>query len=298
MYYICLMTQGLPADVPPPLELVGYHYTVSLDTLRGTLKWLVASTGAVIAALVAGTQLVDYSGRALWGVVVAALAVAVALILTLLFLVRTASILATFRPTATDLANAEHRAGAADPSKLLAGEVEDRSVNWILSRQTYLLGPFETVGSLLQAWNRSVNELAEHPDDGFRRQSASVLRERINVVEEAAQYRDAKYAFQDLLSTTRKWSWVFAAAVLAFALSNLAETAPPRSPANPVTKPTAVRIIFPQTDASVSPACRDRSGFAVGGTFDRPRVVVSPSPGCPARTAVGDDQGVLVIPSP
>ena len=247
MYYICLMPDPVVAMNKASAQ-VGGHYSPALDTLRSTVKWLVASAGAVAAAIIAGAQLVDYSTRNLWGAGVAALAVVTALSITFVLLLRAAKILTIPRPTATDLANAEMRADALNEQRRTTGQISDTNVMWLLERQTYLLEPYVTVSDLLSAYGRATKEAHNKPDDDSAQQLLADLRQQMGTVEEAAHYRDMLNAYNTLLNQFRKGSILFIAAVVAFSISGLLRTATPDKPSNPITEPIPVRVLV--TDAA------------------------------------------------
>ncbi|HTX97324.1 MAG TPA: hypothetical protein VME67_22260 [Mycobacterium sp.] len=260
------------------------------------MKWLVASAGAVVAAIIAGAQLVDYSGRKAAGVALAAIAVAVALSLALILLVRAAKILTIARPTATDLANAEFRAGALDENRRASGQIQDAGVNWILARASYLLAPYATVNALLTAYRNARTQSSANPDDESVQRKLSELQQQIDTVEEAAHYRDMSSAYKQLLRHFRVGATIFVLAVILFSVAGLFRKEPTNRPLNPVTKPFPVRIITNPQPNHPAPACHDREGVAVGGTLTRPTVVASPTSECPAGTMVGGENGVIVIP--
>jgi hypothetical protein len=256
------------------------------------VKWLVASAGAVVAAIIAGAQLVDYSGRNVWGVSLAALSVVTALSITMVLLVRAAKILTVPRPTATDLSNAEMRAGALDKERSLTGQIKDTNVEWILARKTYLLGAYATVTELLSAYGRATTDVQNEPADETCQRLASSLRQQIGTIEEAAHYRDMSRAYDALLNGFRKGAMLFIVAVLLFSVSGLLRKGTPDQLSNPVTTPIPVRVIVTGTPVP----CLDRVGVAVGGTLTSPTVVMPPAGQCAAATLTPQQSGAVVIP--
>ncbi|MGB2922301.1 MAG: hypothetical protein WBB57_26160 [Mycobacterium sp.] len=279
---------------------VGQHYGAALDTLRSTVKWLVASAGAVAAAIIAGAQLVDYSDRNWAGATFAALAVAVSLALTLTLLARAAKILTVPRPTATDLANAELRAGAVDPAKRASGQITDTDVQWLLARATYLLGPHDTVHTLLAEYDRAISTASANDADARAEQLRKQveLNRRIGLVEEAAHYRDMSSAYNELIGSFKVGATAFIAAVIVFAGSGLLRPGDePQQPANQITKPIPVRVVTTTAHGTdPHPDCLDREGMAIGGTLTSPTVVVNPTPSCAAETIEPSRPGLVVIP--
>lgn len=305
MYYICLMSEPVSARKDASAQ-VGSHYGPALENLQSTVKWLVAAAGAVVAAIIAGAQLVNYSDRDLWGAGLAALAVVVALSLTIVLLVRTAKILTVPRPTVIDLANAEIPAGALDKDRRETGQISDPDVLWLIARKPYLLGTYETVTDLLKAYDADARKVhnnasdagAGDASDSEARQLRSDLRQRINTVEEAAHYRDMSNAYKSLLRQFRSGAAWFIVAVVVFSVSGLLRKEAPEKPLNPVTKPIPVRVFITDTAGPTPPQCRDRAGVAVGGTLTSATVVMPPAAGCAAATLAPQQSGAVVIPDP
>lgn len=298
MYYICLMSQPVAAGNDASAQ-VGSHYGPALENLRSTIKWLVAAAGAVVAAIVVGAQVVNYSDRNRWGAALAAVAVVIALSLTIVLLVRTAEILTVPRRTVIDLANAEIPAGALDKDRREAGQISP-DVLWLIARKTYLLGTYETVTDLLKAYDEAATQVHDHPSAPAARQSFDDLQQRIGTVEEAAHYRDVSNAYRSLLRQFRRGAVAFIAAVVVFSVSGGLRKQAPEKPSNPVTKPIPVRVFI--TDGArptpTPPECRERAGIAVGGTLTSATVVMPPIAGCAAATLPPQQPGAVVIPSP
>jgi hypothetical protein len=299
MYYICLMSDVAPTSSSVSAQL-GSHYGPAIDNLRSTVKWLVASAGAVIAVILTGAQLVDYSRLNIVGAAVAAAAVVVGLGVTVTLLLHCAQILTIPRPTATELANDEFDAGV-DPASLATGSVTPPPrVAWILDRTTYLLGAYPTVRELLLAYGRAGKRFSAAASGSDEARDAQALlldlRERIGTVEEAAHYRDVLNDYTSLMAKFRKWAKLFVGAVIAFSLSGLLRHTDHDKPTNPVTQPYPVRVIAKASTKLVQPACRDRPGVAVGGTFSAPTVVLPPTPDCEAETFTAQEPGYVVVP--
>jgi type IV secretory pathway VirB2 component (pilin) len=294
MYYICLMASPV-APSTDASALVGGHYATALDNLRSTVKWLVASAGAVVAAIIAGAQVVNYSDRNVWGVLLAAIAVIVALFLAILLLIRAAKILATKRRTATDLANDESRARLTPDAQRL-GQIGDPKVEWLLARGPYLLGSYANVTELLSAYEQANTQVQKTPDYPAAVQSLADLRQRIGVVEEAAHYRDVLGEYETLLSQFRKGATLFVIAVILFSVSGFLRK--PEKPTNSITGPVPVRVVITDTARPTpTPApCRDRNGVAIGGTLTSPTVVMPPTDKCAAETLTPQKPAAVVIP--
>jgi hypothetical protein len=296
MYYICLMSEPVVASNDASAQ-VGSHYGPALENLRSTVKWLVAAAGAVVAAIITGAQLVNYSDRNLLGAGLAAAAVVIALSLTIVLLVRTAKILTVPRPTVIDLANAEIPAGALDKDRRESGQISDSDVLWLIARKTYLLGTYETVTDLLKAYDDAATEVDNNASDPAARQLLSDLRQRIGTVEEAAHYRDMSNAYKSLLRKFWRGAAWFILAVVVFSVSGLLRKEAPEKPSNPVTKPIPVRVFITDTARPTPPQCRDRVGVAVGGTLTSATVVMPPAAECAAATLT-PQSGAVVIPDP
>lgn len=193
--------------------LVGGHYGAALDNLRSTVKWLVASAGAVAAAIIAGAQLVDYSNRNWLGASLSAIAVATALSLALYLLLAAARILTIPRKTVTELANAEMR---EPPTAVLTGTFNSPTVEWVLARKDYLLGPYPNVRALLAAYGRiDVAKLDEN------REVWADIERRIARVEEAVHYRDVSKEYDKLLGKFKWGALAFVGAVVLFSIAGL-----------------------------------------------------------------------------
>ncbi|SKO14317.1 Uncharacterised protein [Mycobacteroides abscessus subsp. bolletii] len=287
MYYICQMSgTSAPENPPPPAAFfAGQHYANSLDNLRSTVKWLVGSAGAIAAAIIAGTQLIDYSNRNPAGAALAAVAVATALWLTLAFLIRAAKILTVPRPTAIDLSNAELRANALDARTRLEGKITDSDVQWVLSRASYLLGTYDTVTELLAAAH-------EQESDNTAGAITAEIRQRIDLVEQAAHYRDMSNAYGQLLKHFRSGSAAFIFAIIAFSVSGLLHKAAPTESPNRITTPVAVQVVTVDQNSK----CPNRSGVAIDGTLSTPTVIVAPTGPCPAETIVPPRPDLAIIP--
>jgi hypothetical protein len=201
------------ASEPGTSALVGGHYSAALENLRSTVKWLVASSGAVAAAIIGGAQLVDYSHRNWLGACLSAIAVATALSLALYLLLAAARILTIPRKTVTELANAETR----EPrTAVQTATFKNPSVEWILARKDYLLGPYVNVRALLAAYGKiDVAKISENRD------VVNDIERRIARIEEAIHYRDVSQAYGDLLAKFKWGARVFVGAVVLFSIAGL-----------------------------------------------------------------------------
>ncbi|SPM40548.1 hypothetical protein AU192_16410, partial [Mycobacterium numidiamassiliense] len=280
--------------VDDPPELVGSHFGASIENLRATLRWLIASAGAVVAAIIAGAQLVDYSKRSVLGVVLAASAVILGLALTLILLAQTARVLTVPRPMATDLDRAEFDADAGDINVRLSGEM-NLKVQWIIDRKSYLLGGYDTVHDLLVAWKTADSECQDKSDDQNLAAELKRLERQIDIVEEAAHYRDLSNAYDRLIRRFSKGSIAFIVSVILFAVSGIAGRPPDSKPSNVITQPIPVRV-FISAPSDVPASCQERDGVAIGGDLTKPIVVMPPTPACSAATMSGGKSGIVIVP--
>lgn len=295
MYYICLMTEQSSSDEDRDAPFGG-HYQSALENLRATVKWLVASAGAVVAAIIAGAQLIDYSDRSWLGAGIAAIAVVVALSLAIALVARAAKILTVPRSTIIELANAETREGPSADQQRIAGIFKDPNVEWILARSSYLLGQYKTVSELRDAYDSAVETVQAGVGDGDANRRLGILRSYVTRVEDAAHYRDTADSYNDLMGKFRNGSIAFVAAVIAFSISGLFQASPEPKPHNLITEPVPVRVQYPNDPESIAPSCRDRAGVAIDGTLAQPTVVVPATAGCVAGTVEPGHGGAVVIP--
>ncbi|MDX1883056.1 hypothetical protein [Mycolicibacterium sp. 120270] len=250
-----------------------------------------------MAAILTGAQLVDYSDRNVLGAGLAALSVVAALSVAVTLLSKSANILSIPRPTATEISNAEMRAGAVAPGNRLQGDaVEDPNVRWLLDRSSYLLSPFGTVTELMTAYSAAAREAQADPDNAKLSANAAQLLAKIDVTEEAAQYRDVAHAYSELVSKFRCGAIIFIIALIAFSISGVLRDPDPKTPSNEVTEPANVRVIDTSPDSATS-KCRERDGVAVDGTYSAPTVVLSPTPDCAAETVTPRPE-LVIVPQP
>lgn len=290
------------------------HYRASLDHLRSSLRWLVASAGAIAAALVAGLQLTNLATLPWFPLLIALGAAIFALSITFAFLIATAKVLTQDRLTATELSNREIRAGLITEALRVDPVKDDSVIRWIQERRTYLLGPYTTVTALYSdgligsikaaeqlkqgnkvSWrNRKLNP-ASAEDLSFVETAAQDATKRIELTEDAAQYAATALAYRSLLAKMPWWAIAFCISVIVFA--TIPSLAAPTKVLTPVTKPTPVRVVILDPEqAGLGPGCgAETQGVAVGGTFERPVIALTGTPDCPARVLDRAD-GVVVVP--
>ena len=138
-------------SVPDAQAVGGFRGRV--DTLSSTLKWLMASAGAIAAALIAGLQLTSLASRALPAALLGAIAVAVALVCVGKVLVGAGRVLAAQSPTATEISNDEIAAGLIKPHPGPPTGPDLSSyplLGWIQDQRSSLLGNARTVTEIIQ----------------------------------------------------------------------------------------------------------------------------------------------------
>ncbi|WP_441964603.1 hypothetical protein [Mycolicibacterium houstonense] len=282
------MAENVGADLPPTLLVT--HFDRQIDTLRGTLKWLIASGGAVVAAIVAGAQLTDFSNRSIAGNILAGVPIAVGLILAFALLIATAKILTIARPTFTDIDDAEKEVDGANEQKRALAQINDPLMKWIYDRGSDILGPYPSVEQLFNQFSHLTVAAQATPTEEQKSQLSEVRR-RIDLLESAAHFRTVDLAYTALMTRFRIGCAIFIVAVIAYALSGLAT----KDEIPQVTSPTPVRVITPKADPSDT--CADRIGVAIAGDIDSPTVMLPPAGKCPAQKLDSPDrEGVIVIP--
>jgi hypothetical protein len=294
------------------------HYQASLSDLRASLRWLVASSGAVVAVIVTGLQLRDISAiGGVWRVAASSLAAAAALGIVLGLLVQAARVLTLPRPTATELSNREIEAGAVTSAPRLE-PTRDGLVNSILARRTYLLGEAKTVTELYtneyvasihalrglesgQALNWQGRRL--DPDSAADRSIVSdALRQaekRLAMTEDAAHLFQTEEKYRNLLDKFKLGASCFLLALITFALTASPTKPPDRAlvPAS-VAAPVAVRVVVVDASRSGLPkrcTSDEYRGVAVAGNLATPTVALEPTSDCGARI-VKPNKGLVVVP--
>jgi hypothetical protein len=288
--------------------------STSLDDLRDTVKWLIASAAGVTAALVATFQFKGLGQLAKAGVgrqAAAAAAAFVALTVILLVVVRGAQVLATPRLSLRDLADREFTAGGVKP-KLRLEPLPDRLVQDILEQRSDLLDGNETISDFYAQYRASMStrdavmagqqaELAGRKFDGkvaadveAVNNLAALNEQKVERLETRAQFLAAQRRFARLTRGFPIGAFLFAVAIVALAWL----TAPPASAAQ-ISKPTGVLVYLKTNPATYgfpgSCHTRELSGVAVGGTFDHPIVITDKTAGCPARILNSSD--LVAVPS-
>ncbi|MGV9865687.1 hypothetical protein [Rhodococcus koreensis] len=288
-------------------------YEAATANLHTSLKWLIASSGAVAALVVAGLQLGDLAGTG-FGLrtIVAVLAAAIALGIVLFVLVRAVKMLTLPRLTAADIADREE--AVIPPGQPPIGVLSDSLIQWIHDRRTYLLGASATVSELYEGrfvgpmnalddlsrgqaaqWNG--RQILTTDDVGVEALHAAFAQanRQLARIEDAVHYERTREEFRQLFSHYPWGAAVFGAAVVAFALaSQVSEDPKPQQ----IATPTRVEVLVPENrKADLPERCRDDTlgGVAIGGTLRTPTVVISAPDDC-AGTIITADAGIVAIP--
>jgi len=280
-------------------------YESSLADLRASLKWLAASAGAVAAVLVAGLQLSDLGNLHFAWMVLAVVAAGVAIAAVLLFLFGATAVITTRGRTVTELSNAE--LGTA-PTNGAQGS-DDSDLRWLAQRRTLLLGTAESISALyvdgLVAAQNAIRDLRAgkqatlggRPLDPTKTDdlaAAVAVRDEaeagIRTVEAALLHRKTRDAFDSLMSNFKVGSWIFAVAVLAFAVAASVGT---QADQVAITAPVPVTVYYSGTS---HPCGNSRQGVALAGTWDAAVVALAPTATCPAERITATD-GLVVVPA-
>lgn len=213
----------------------------ALADLRSTLKWLVSSAGATAAVLTAGLQLSGLDGLTTTSAIIASLASAIAIGLALTLLVAAARVLATPRPTSTEISNRElNTEHAMDMARV--EPLEDPFVQWIRENSGRLLGTSRTVTEVCTRQHDAQRVLRElrsgvssrwhnqplKPDDlDAQRRIDAELQEACDVlagVEDASHYYLSRSKFDAMMRCFPWGAGLFVAAVVIFAFISSSRT--------------------------------------------------------------------------
>jgi hypothetical protein len=272
-----------------------------LDSLRDTVKWLIASAAAVTAVLVAAVQfkgLGQLASANFARQVTAATAAFAALIVILLVVVKGAQILATPHLSINDLVDRELQAGGVTRN-VRTSPLRDDLIQKILERRSYLLDAQQTISAfyaeylnLLRGRDAVVAGgtavLAGRQLDGSKQADietaerfAALIERKVERLEGEAQFLAAQRRFRNL----SRW-FPFGGLVLVCAIVIMAILTTWPTTTVQISQPTRVTIYLKANPAhyGLPASCtkREFSGVAVGGTFVQPIVITSESAGCPA----------------
>lgn len=305
----------IPASTPP---LSGGGFGDKSSNLSGTLKWLVASAGAIAVAIVAGLQLTSLQTLQPWAALLATVGALGALVAVGLVLFGAARVLAIDTPTITELSNAEmdfkaeNHADLATPEGLKALPL---LLLWLYERRTLLLGDAQTISALYEdgivGSGRALDRLRrkqkctwagraldpESPSDiAWLETERSIATSRIDRLEAAAGYWMRREAYQRLV---KKASWISVSFVAGIFIFALAPVVGPATVLPGVTEPVPAQIhVLDANSAGVPSTCPAvLAGQIVGGSLANPVVVTSPQGECPALKLEAHDKALIVVPN-
>lgn len=220
---------------------VDHPDAAALADLRSTLKWLVSSAGATAAVLTAGLQLTGLHGLTTPQAITASLASAVAIGLALTLLTAATRVLATPRPTSTEISHREmNTPNATDPARI--EPLQDPFVQWIHVNSVRLLGASHNVTEVCsrqldaQRVSRELrsgvssrwhDQTLEPNDPDAQRRVDAELQEASDVlagVEAASHYYLTKNKFDAMMRCFPWGAGMFVGAVVLFAFISSSRT--------------------------------------------------------------------------
>lgn len=237
------------------------YFELKTESLAGTLKWLVASTGALAVAVIAGPQLTSIQDLRLWAALIAILGAVVALSAVGIVLFGAARVLALDAPTVTELSNLELDLGLLQTNELAATEnigAEAPMLKWVYERRTQLRGESrsitelytdEFVGSSLalaalerkQPFALAGRKLqpSEPSDIAWVKAKRAQGIAYIQQLESAVAYRQRLEVYQRLVKRIRGLSIWFVAGIFVFALAPVLGSAPKSAEFTPGARPNS-----------------------------------------------------------
>ncbi|SEJ77302.1 hypothetical protein SAMN04487917_11320 [Arthrobacter sp. yr096] len=303
-------------DIPPsPGKASSLTFAARGENLNSTLKWLVASAGAIAAAIVAGLQLTAIANLQPWAALIAACGATVALIAIGVILLGATRVLALQGKTVNELSNDELDAGVLDPKPNLDAAKLPPQIAWVHERRTFLLGDATSITSLyadgivgakraLDALRRgepstwSQRDLDPAVDVAWLEREYAATTARVELLEEAATYWQKRDAYSQLLDKAPRWFALFVLGVVIFAIMPVWGRA---NPAAEITDPLPVQIYVKDARvAGVPDGCpATLSGRMVGGSLQQPIVVTLPIESCPAlKLKAQDSDALIIVPNP
>lgn len=299
-------TPATPTPLPPG------PFAARAENLSSTLKWLMASGGAIAAVIVAGLQLTSLKDLQLWAALLAEAGVAVALFSVGGMLLGASRVLAVDAPTITELSNADlinpgpHSAASEDPLR--------RVLHWVQERRTSLLGDAASVTELYTDGIVGARKALEHlrrkerfhwagrdlsPDSAsdlaWVEAQYAANSGLIDQLEVAVSYWVKRTAYVNLIEKSRGLFMLFLAGILLFAI---APVLGPTAAASRVDAPLPAQVYVRDGKAAGLPSTcpATLSGQIVGGPLDRPTVVTAPTGTCPALKLTADNEALIVVP--
>lgn len=271
--------------------------------MKAAAKWLVASSGAVVAVLIAGLQLKDIGAVTGWALGIAVLGVVAALVPVVLFLATAALVLVAPRPSLSSFLDQEKAEFGPAPPPGLRDPKDPLLKYLVVTRRLELLGPdrdditalveeqsavhnFQFSGSEMRIGQKVLKPTVDADKELVAARKLD-LETSIAKVTAAAALWHTQRRYEALLSWKRllPYGILLLAGVLTMAILASGGT---KSPA--ITKPTPLEIAMPTDpqvlrDAGADTSCGGLTldGVAVGGTLAKPQVVTRPSGKCPAQ---------------
>ena len=296
---------------------LGSQFEHKSENLAGTLKWLVASAGAIAVAVVAGLQLTSLQELRAWAALIAILGAVLALSSVGIVLFGAARVLALQTSTVTELVNREAKFGLLQDDGLAAMEkiaAEDPVLKWVYERRTLLMGDSRSVtelytdefvasGNTLAALARNeTRTLAgrdlrpDQPADiAWVRTKQAQAEGHIQLIEAAVACQQRFEAYQHLVTRIKRLAVWFVLGIFVFALAPVLGSAPKATEfTHPI--PAQIHVIDAEL-AGVPQNCPAiLKGQIVGGTLQDPVVVTEPVGACPALRLTAGPDALIVIP--
>ncbi|MFH8698865.1 hypothetical protein [Streptomyces chartreusis] len=266
-----------------------------METYRHCAQWITAAAAVVAAAFVAGLQLTALRDLVWWKTILGVLAAAGVVVCAGWVIQRAARVMAPFRPTMAELADADLKIAQGKTSATDVKPEVKALVEGPIEKNKGLLFPpgVHTISDLyhLACGRRRRGRRGPHPDQQTAHEYSLRLVHFVEMCEIRKRY-------DDLLRSLLRVGLVGLAAVTLFVLASRAEPA-----ALNVTTPLPVQVIFTSKEKALiaekwPPGCTSVTsrGSAIGGSAAEPEVVVaSSSAGCPQhRGTVKRDVGVVL----
>lgn len=306
----------IPEATEAPTAQVDY-FELKTENLAGTLKWLVASAGAIAVAVIAGLQLTSLHELRFWAALIAILGAVLALSAVGTVLFGAARVLALNAPTIIDLSNSELSLGLWQANGLASMEkIGDKApkLKWVYERSTQLLGESRSItelytdefvgsGLALAALERKEsyvlagrNLRPEEPSDiAWVKVKRIQAKAYIKQLESAVAYRQRLEAYQRLVKQIKGLAIWFVAGIVIFALVPVMGSAPKSTQ---FTHPVPARVhVQDAKTAGVPQGCpATLKGQIVGGTLQNPLVVTEPVGACPALRLTDHPEALIVVP--
>lgn len=306
----------IPEMTEVPTSQVDY-FELKTENLAGTLKWLVASAGAIAVAVVAGLQLTSLQDLRLGAALIAVFGAVLALSSVGFVLFGAARVLALNAPTIIELSNRELVLGllqSNSPAFMEKIGAEEPTLKWVYERRTQLLGESRSItelytdefvgsGRALAALERKEsyalagrNLRPEEPSDvAWVKAKRTQAKAYIQQIEAAVAYQQRLEAYQRLVKRIQGLAIWFVAGIIVFALTPVVGLAPKSTE---FTQPVPARIhVLEAQVAGVPQGCpATLKGQIVGGSLQSPVVVTEPVGTCPALRLTDHPEALIVVP--